>query len=334
MMWPLLKKALFTLDPETAHALSKSYLKLAPAQKISGKIYKNTLFQTLNPVGLAAGFDKNAEILKALPQFGFGYAEIGTVTPKPQGGNPKPRLFRDPQQKALFNRMGFNNLGATLVAKNLEDQKKQLPHGFSVGVNIGKNKHTSESDAHLDYQKCTLSFLDLADYLVINVSSPNTPGLRNLQSHELLKPILHSTQNALSKTNRKIPLLVKLAPELAEENHPHDENLTQLVQFLELQGVNGVILTNTLAGTQIYEGVEYHGGWSGPVLNQLSKKSLSIVRESTSLPVISVGGIESVETAVERMQMGATLIQIYTSWIYQGPYFPKKLAKTLQKLPI
>ena len=318
-MWFLIRSILFMLPAEFTHQLSHLFMKIiAPfLSRVSGN--------AKNKVGLAAGFDKNAEILTLLPKFGFGFAEIGTVTPKPQGGNERPRLFRDPERQALFNRMGFNNLGAGIISERVRHAKKHLPADFIVGVNLGKNKSTVDADAALDYAKVAQAFLDCADYFVINVSSPNTPGLRSLQNPEFLVPIVRSVQQVIQKEGRLIPLYVKLAPEL-EENA-----LREIILALEGENIAGLVLTNTLSGVYIYRGKEYLGGYSGLPLTQLSLRRLSEVRSMTSLPIMSVGGIMTVQDAVDRLAAGATQIQIYSGWIYSGPFFVRKLVRALSK---
>lgn len=276
-----------------------------------------------NPIGLAAGFDKNAEMIAYLPYFGFGYVEIGTVTPKPQGGNDRPRLFRNPKDKTLFNRMGFNNLGAGIISDRVRRVKPKLPPGFRVGVNLGKNKSTPDEDAHLDYAKVAASFIDCADYFVINVSSPNTPGLRALQNPESLTRILTEVQKVLLTEGVSTPIYVKLAPEI------EGELLKSIIQALETAKVSGFVLTNTFGSTHSYKEKTLVGGLSGQNLSSLSLLRLNEARFMTKLPIISVGGIMNERDAVERMKAGAESIQIYTGWIYAGPFFPKRILKAL-----
>ena len=318
-MWFLIRSILFLLPPEFTHERSFLFMRfiaffLPPVNGIAK-----------NKVGLAAGFDKNADILTILPKFGFGFAEIGTVTPKPQGGNERPRLFRDPKRAALFNRMGFNNLGAGIVSERVRAAKKKLPPDFKVGVNLGKNKLTPDSEAASDYVKAAQSFLDCADYFVINVSSPNTPGLRSLQKPEFLIPIVRSVQELIQKEGRSIPLYVKLAPELEQTD------LQEIILALEGENIAGLVLTNTLGGVYIYRGKEYLGGYSGRPLTQLSLERLKQVRQITTLPIMSAGGIMTPEDALARIQAGANQIQIYSGWIYGGPCFIRKLVRFLSK---
>jgi dihydroorotate dehydrogenase len=324
-MWSALKYPLFALPAETAHHFACNILKHWPQYPKplhwTQKNQNSNLFQALNPVGLAAGFDKNCEIIESLPAFGFGFAEIGTVTPKPQGGNDLPRLFRDVDQKKLFNRMGFNNFGSGIISERLKKTKPKLPEFFKVGVNLGKNKSTSDAAAADDYAKVAHSFLDTADYFVINVSSPNTPGLRALQSLESLIPIIQAVQGGLN--SKKIPIFVKLAPEL------DPDTLIELIQGIEKQQIDGLVLTNTLAGDYIYRGRTMSGGWSGPLLQEAARSALSTARQHTTLPIISVGGINSIKEAKQRFDLGAQAIQIYTAWIYEGPFFPRTLGHAL-----
>lgn len=318
-MWFLIRSFLFLFPAEFTHHLSIFFMRLiAPFLPPVHSTAKNK-------VGLAAGFDKNAEILTLLPKFGFGFAEIGTVTPKPQGGNERPRLFRDPKRTALFNRMGFNNLGAGIVSERVRAAKKKLPADFKVGVNLGKNKLTPDEDAASDYVKAAGSFLDCADYFVINVSSPNTPGLRSLQKPEYLIPIVRSVQDLILKSPRAIPLYVKLAPELDETS------LREIILALEGENIAGLVLTNTLGGHYIYRGKEYQGGYSGLPLSALSLQRLKEVRGMTSLPIMSVGGIMTVEDARARLAAGASQIQIYSGWIYGGPLFIRKIVRKIGK---
>ena len=325
-MWLLLRKFLFLFPAEFTHELAKlfmkSYFHLSPCKKIYRTTTKNYL-DCLNPIGLAAGFDKNAEILAVLPHFGFGYAEIGTVTPRPQGGNERPRLFRDPKNRNVFNRMGFNNLGAGVVSERVRKVKPSLPLDFKVGVNLGKNKTTSDAEAHLDYAKVASAFLDCADYFVINVSSPNTPGLRALQTPEFLLPIVRAVQDEVAKSAKKIPILVKLAPEM------DGAALKSVVEALESIKIDGLVLTNTLAGTYIYRQKEYTGGFSGQILSSVSLLRLQEVRKMTSLPILSVGGISSIDEMKRRFAAGANGVQIYSAWVFNGPFWVRRLAEAV-----
>jgi dihydroorotate dehydrogenase len=318
-MWRVFQKMLFLLDAEDAHALAKTFMRwLAPFLPL------RPLLQS-NPVGLAAGFDKNAELIEVLPKFGFGSVEIGTVTPLPQGGNARPRLFRNAGDQTLFNRMGFNNLGAGIISDRVRKAKGRVPPGFKIGVNLGKNKSTPDELAHHDYAKAALPFLDTADYFVINVSSPNTPGLRALQTPEHLTLIVKEVRETVERHGKTIPIHVKLAPELT------GDPLKSIIGALEAAGVSGLILTNTLGGPYIYRQKSLPGGWSGQILTTMARERLREVKAITSLPVISVGGIMTIEEALERLKMGASGIQIYTGWIYQGPFFARRIYRRIPR---
>lgn len=344
--WGWIKAILFCFDAETVHRYTVAlirlgiYLRNKPLYLASGvdqrdlklarggasppvEVFKMGFHSR---VGLAAGFDKNAEILLGLPALGFGFAEIGTVTPRPQPGNDRPRLFRQAEEESLFNRMGFNGLGAEIIAQRLLDTRHKLPPHFRVGVNLGKNKDTSIDQAKNDYVKAARAFENLADYLVINVSSPNTPGLRSLQTAEALKPIVMEVVNLISGWKVKPPLLLKLAPELV------GTELTSLVQIAESWGIDGWILANTLAGKFSFHHHQLDGGWSGKPLQVISRQSLIQVRQVSRKPIISVGGVMSLEEAAARINAGADLIQIYTGWIFQGPTFPAKLSQHLRSI--
>jgi dihydroorotate dehydrogenase len=279
-------------------------------------------------LGLAAGFDMDAEILGGLPDLGFGFAEIGTVTPRPQPGNDRPRLFREPERQAIFNRMGFNGLGAAIVAERVARIRPSLPPGFRVGINIGKNKDTPNEDAAQDYLRAASAFEDLADYIVINVSSPNTPGLRALQSVASLEPVVEGVNRLISGWKSRPPLLLKLAPEV------RGEDLRAVIEACEKWGIDGWVLTNTLAGTIDVTGgaagtQALSGGWSGGPLTEKSRQSLVEARSFTKRPIISVGGILAPEEAALRLELGADLVQIYTGWVFGGPGFPAKVAKRI-----
>lgn len=345
-IWRVIKWFLFRIDPETAHRLVVSLIKVGIKLgnwplRISGGTCRGHFLgkdsvknskgvevlgmKLSSPLGLAAGFDKDAEVVRGLPSLGFGFAEIGTVTPRPQPGNNRPRLFREPTQQALFNRMGFNGLGAALVSERLAKAKPFLPSGFGVGVNIGKNKDTPLEKAAADYVRAAIPFQGLADYMVVNVSSPNTPGLRSLQTVEALKPILDGVNEVISQWQKRPPLLLKIAPEVM------GEALSNLLRDGETLGIDGWVLTNTLSGVIHHKGQDYQGGWSGGPLTIPARTRLIEARQMTRLPIISVGGILSPEEAVERIRLGADLVQIYSGWIYGGPSFPVSVAQKLSE---
>ena len=283
----------------------------------------------LHPVGLAAGFDKNATAYEALAALGFAFVEVGTVTGLAQPGNPKPRLFRLPTDRALINRMGFNNLGASVVRTHLT-QKRSVP----IGVNIGKTKLVSEADAASDYVSSTRLLGPLADYLVVNVSSPNTPGLRNLQAVELLRPLLAAVKAELAKISPRRPLLVKIAPDL---NDADIDAIADLALELELDGIIATNTTISRAGLSSSPGTVEAcgaGGLSGRILKQRSLAVLERLhrRVGKRLTLISVGGIETAEDTWARIAAGATLVQIYTGFVYGGPLTVWSLQRGLQRL--
>jgi len=278
-----------------------------------------------HPVGLAAGFDKNATAYEALAALGFGFVEVGTVTGQAQPGNPKPRLFRLPADRALINRMGFNNLGASVVATHLTAQRS-----VPIGVNIGKTKIVSEENAASDYVVSTRLLGPFADYLVVNVSSPNTPGLRGLQELDQLAPLLTAVRGASGST----PLLVKIAPDL------RDEEVTRIAELVVRLGLDGIIATNT---TISREGLTTDaarveaigaGGLSGAPLRARSLAVLHLIRASVpaGLCVISVGGVETAADVAERLDAGATLVQGYTAFLYRGPLWARQVNRGLDRL--
>ena len=324
----LFKYFLSRLDPEFAHYLGMYSIQIASKLKLTKLLPKKAVepvesmglsFQ--GPFGLAAGFDKNAKAIVALGELGFSHVEIGTVTALAQPGNEKPRLFRLKADRALINRMGFNNDGAEIIARrlaNLRSKKKKLP---VIGVNIGKSKVTELSDAVADYVTSTKLLVPYADYLVVNVSSPNTPGLRALQAIESLEPILKAVlEEAVGK-----PVLVKIAPDLA------DADILEVCSLAQKLGLAGVIATNTTIGRTGLKtrGVEQMGtgGLSGAPLHERSLEVLKLIRSKVSkdFVVISVGGVETRQQVEERIKAGANLVQGYTGFIYFGPSWARKL---------
>jgi dihydroorotate dehydrogenase len=280
------------------------------------------------PLGLAAGFDKDAKGVGALLASGFGFVEVGTVTAEAQPGNPKPRLFRLPRDRALINRMGFNNDGASAAARRLT----RRPEG-TIGINIGKTKRVSEAEALADYTTCAKALAPLADYLVVNVSSPNTPGLRDLQNVEKLRPLLAAVRAACDQASplRRVPLLVKIAPDLA------DADIDAIADLALDLGLDGIIATNTtIARTGLVTPEERvkalgAGGLSGAPLKARALEVLRRLRArvGTKLLLISVGGIETGEDAWQRIRAGATLVQAYTGFIYGGPLWPRRVQREL-----
>lgn len=287
-----------------------------------------------NPVGLAAGFDKDAEGIGGLAALGFGFVEVGTVTGRPQPGNPRPRLFRLPRDRAIVNRMGFNNHGASAAAKRLARWRRRHPRGLGpvVGVNIGRTKAVDEDHAIDDYVTSAALVAPYADYLVVNVSSPNTPGLRDLQTVDRLRPLLTAVRRTADVTaGRHVPLLVKIAPELA------DEDVLAVADLAVELGLDGIVATNTtvrrdgLASTPAEVTAAGAGGLSGPPLRDRSLAVLRLLRErmGPGTTLVSVGGVDTAEEAHRRFEAGATLVQAYTGLIYGGPLWPSRLVRGL-----
>lgn len=284
-----------------------------------------------NPVGLAAGFDKNALLYNELSDFGFGFIEIGTLTPKPQAGNPKPRLFRLKEDKAIVNRMGFNNLG---VFDAVEQLKKK--HRVLIGGNIGKNKVTPNEEAVKDYLICFDALFDHVDYFVVNVSSPNTPGLRELQDKEPLTALLNELQLQNDKyarkkdVNRK-PILLKIAPDLT------DSQLMDIIHIVASTKIDGIIASNTTVERKNLKShailLEEAGGLSGVPLKNRSTEVIRFLSENSNkaFPIIGVGGIHSAEDALEKLAAGADLIQLWTGFVYEGPSLVKKINQAVLK---
>ena len=337
-MYPFFRPLLFKLDPETAHHLTLQIIRLGAYQPLT--LLLRTLFavpekpvkafglQFPNPVGLAAGYDKDGLAWRGLATLGFGHIEIGTVTPCPQPGNPKPRVFRLVQDRAVINRMGFPGLGADHVARRLLDNNDKK---FIVGVNLGKNKDTHLEEAAKDYITLMRQFTPLADYLAINVSSPNTAGLRHLQGREMLEGLLGAIskerENISAGRGGLVPILVKLAPDLSEEE------LDDALEAIVRTGMDGVIATNTTLGREGLRSKqrEETGGLSGEPLRVRSEAVLrSVVKKLDGrLPVVSVGGIMSPEDAKARLDAGAALVQVYTGLVYSGPGLVKQIVQRL-----
>ena len=326
-MYSLARPFLFAFDAERAHGMGLSALDVAYKTGIAGALGGTVaplLTRTLglvfpNPVGLAAGLDKNGEHIDALFELGFGFVEIGTVTPRPQVGNPKPRLFRIPAANAIINRMGFNNLGVDVLVKNVEAARNRKG---PLGINIGKNKDTDNQDALSDYVHCLERVYPLADYITVNISSPNTAGLRELQEEQALRSLvggLRDAQERLSAQHGKhVPMLVKVAPDLS------DRDIDAAARVLSELTVDGVITTNTTINRQPVEGLrhgEQVGGLSGAPLLGQSNLVLRRMRARLpdSIPLVGVGGIQSGADAVAKMAAGASLVQCYSGLIYQGP---------------
>ncbi len=319
----VVRPLLFSLNPEIAHHLAINSLRLA--SRFSPLLRLLRSFETppkpvqlfdltfRNPVGLAAGFDKNGVALPAWAALGFGFVEIGTVTAKPQPGNPRPRIFRYPEQQALINRLGFNNDGADVVADRLRRlrQSTRWP-AIPVGVNIGKSKVTPLEEAPNDYLYSFRQLSPFADYITLNVSSPNTPGLRSLQEHEALSGLLTAIRGE-NRDARK-PVLLKIAPDLS----PAD--LEAIIAVCEANEISGIIATNTtLDHSSISSEPDQAGGLSGAPLRGKSTEVVRFIRARSQLPVIASGGIFDAHSAYEKLNAGAQLLQIYTGYIYRGP---------------
>lgn len=339
-MYSLLRDILFNFDAEQVHYFSmnalKTISKVDAVQKFLAKSFQyhhSSLEKQVfglpfkNPVGLGAGFDKNALFIKELATIGFGFVEIGTVTPLPQPGNDKPRLFRLPKDKAIINKMGFNNDGVKAVAARLRAEKKAI----IVGGNIGKNKATPNEDAWKDYEICLNELFDCVDYFVVNVSSPNTPGLRELQEKSFLQKILHHLQNINHGRINTKPLLLKIAPDLT---------VGQLDDIIELSHevkLSGLVATNTTISRKGLQTDNQSvaqmdtGGVSGMPLKEKSTQIIKYINRQTngSLPVIASGGVFNGNDAKEKLAAGASLIQVWTGFIYEGPAIVKNICREL-----
>ena len=353
-MYKLLRNILFLFGPEWVHYFSMNSLKfLCKIPGIKSMIAKSftpkndhySIFnsQFSNRVGLGAGFDKNAKYLHELQALAFGFIEIGTVTPLPQGGNEKPRLFRLPKDKALINRMGFNNDGVEIVAERLRSWQSTVGSGqgsklqtgnckLIIGGNIGKNKVTPNEDAWKDYETCFLALQELVDYFVVNVSSPNTPGLRELQEKESLKKILVNLQSQKLKVISHKPILLKIAPDLSIEQI---DDVIALALEIKL---DGLVVSNT---TISREGLQTannkleaigNGGLSGLPLKHRSTELVKYIHQQTKgeIPIIASGGIFTGDDAKEKLDAGASLVQVWTGFIYEGPGIVKNICKHLQ----
>ncbi|MEZ4875849.1 MAG: quinone-dependent dihydroorotate dehydrogenase [Flavobacteriaceae bacterium] len=329
-----LRPFLFLIDPEKVHHLTFKAIRVAHKMGFGGlfrSLYvqkdprlERTLFGITfpNPVGLAAGFDKDAKLYRELSNFGFGFIEIGTVTPKPQPGNPKKRLFRLRKDQAIINRMGFNNGGVEDAVTRLKKNKNVI-----IGGNIGKNKVTPNEEAVKDYVACFHALFDFVHYFVVNVSSPNTPNLRELQDKEPLTALLNTLQqeNAL-KVKRK-PILLKIAPDLTESQ------LLDIIAIVAETKIDGIIATNTTISRDglLSEAKEEAGGLSGKPLRDKATQVIRFLSQhsNNAFPIIGVGGIHSAADAFEKLEAGASLVQLYTGFIYEGPALVKKINQAL-----
>lgn len=343
-MYRLIKPIFFQFDPEKVHHFVVKNLKWFHENFPLGKTILRSTFDIhikglerevfgirfKNPVGLAAGFDKNGEYVEALSDLGFGFIEVGTVTPLPQPGNDLPRMFRLPEDSALINRMGFNNKGVDTLAERLRTLKAK-DKTIVVGGNIGKNKNTPNEDAVSDYVKCFDRLFDVVDYFVVNVSSPNTPGLRALQEKEPLTLLLKTLQERNHKNGIVRPILLKIAPDLT------NEQLDDIVDIVKETGIAGVIATNTtIDRSGLYTAPELSaetGGLSGKPLTQRSTEVIRYLSQKSNkaFPIIGVGGIHSPQDAKDKLEAGASLVQLYTGFIYEGPGIVKRICKELVK---
>ena len=333
----LIRPILFWFDPEEVHYFSFAFIKfiskipfvpaiLKSIYEVNDTRLEREVFglKFKNPVGLAAGFDKDAKCYQELSNFGFGFIEIGTLTPKPQEGNPKKRLFRLKSDSAIINRMGFNNDGVDAAVLRLQQNK-----GVLIGGNIGKNKNTPNENAIDDYLICFEKLFDYVDYFVVNVSSPNTPNLRELQDKKPLTELLSKLETRNSEHETKKPILLKIAPDLT------NEQLLDIIDIVAETKIAGVIATNTTIsreGLQSENKLET-GGLSGKPLTKRSTEVIRFLSEKSNkaFPIIGVGGIHSAEDATEKLEAGASLVQLYTGFIYEGPKLVTEINKAILK---
>jgi dihydroorotate dehydrogenase len=321
-----IKKIMFNFEPETAHKIAECGLDIISkcrtlnnymVQKnfVSDPMLTQELFgkKFYNPIGLAAGFDKNASMINSMMAMGFGHTEIGTMTPKPQDGNAKPRLFRYPEYESIQNAMGFNNHGSYEVGENL---KKVYPNILPIGASIGKNKITPENEALNDYETLIKNFKDISDYMVVNISSPNTPNLRDLQNEEFIKSVF-----GMAKEITDTPILLKIAPDMA-----HETAIT-LCQTAIDSGADGIIATNTTQDYSLLPNPQDFGGLSGRVLSDKSYEIFKAIGKELhgKTTLISVGGISDADDIYRRIKAGATLVQIYSAFIFKGPSMCKNM---------
>lgn len=344
-MYKLLRSFLFFFDPEKVHYFSMNWLKrLCKIEWVRKRIqnsftpkenFQYSIFnlQFSNRVGLAAGFDKNAQYLHELDMLGFGFIEIGTVTPKAQAGNDRPRLFRLPKDKALVNRMGFNNDGVQAVAQRVKNFRAEHPQSkLIIGGNIGKNKVTPNEDAWKDYETCFTALHNWVDYFVVNVSSPNTPGLRALQEKESLRKILTNLQQLNAATKTPKPILLKIAPDLEKAEINDVIDLAQEIKLDGLVASNTTIyrrLPNT--SPKVLEKLG-PGGLSGQPLKEKSTSVVKYITERTggNIPIIASGGIFTGADAEEKLNAGAVMVQVWTGFIYEGPVIVKNICNVIQ----
>lgn len=341
ILYSLGKNVLFKIAPEKAHHLTMKNFKFLLSLPLISSWIKNKCriedsslernifgLKFKNPVGLAAGFDKDGKYYQIMSKLGFGFIEIGTVTPLPQDGNPQPRLFRLPKDEGLINRMGFNNEGVDAMVERLKNRPKS---DLIIGGNIGKNKLTPNESAVDDYIVCFEKLFDYVDYFVVNVSSPNTPNLRDLQDKKPLTKILMTLQNLNNGKKKRKPILLKIAPDLNEAQ------LDDIVEIFFNTQIDGIIATNTtisrnglMTSKKEIDDIG-NGGLSGRPVKSRSTEVIRYLAQKShgKMPIIGVGGIDSPEAAKEKLEAGATLIQVYSSMIYYGPTLPKDINKSL-----
>jgi dihydroorotate dehydrogenase len=340
MFYSLAKSLMFRMDAERSHNLALGGMNIAAAIGLPTILGAETLEAPVevmgirfpNPVGLAAGLDKNGTAIDGLAAMGFGFVEVGTVTPRPQLGNPKPRLFRIPEHNAIINRMGFNNAGVDALLANIDRAR----YDGVLGINIGKNKDTPNEQANDDYLLCMRKVYSRASYITVNVSSPNTPGLRTLQFGESLENLLEALKNEQARQanlhDRYVPIAVKIAPDMTEEE------IEMVAASLKTYEMDGVIATNT---TLSREGVEDSplqgeaGGLSGSPVRNKSTKVIRVLSKSLSgsVPIIGVGGITEGFDAAEKIEAGASLVQVYSGFIFKGPSLVSDSVRAIQALP-
>ena len=333
MFYSFIRSVLFQLDAETAHNVALHSIKRMPflmAQSTVDDPVELLGIQFPNRVGLAAGLDKNADYFEELSGLGFGFVEVGTVTPKAQPGNDKPRMFRLPKYQAIINRLGFNNKGVEHLVKKIKARKG----AGVIGINIGKNKATPNENAVDDYLIGLTAVYEIADYITVNISSPNTPDLRELQFGESLRKLLSSLKvkqiDLIESTNKVVPLLVKIAPDLDEEA------VNEIAQILVDEKIDGVIATNTTISREDVAGAKFAdeaGGLSGLPVQHKSNQVISLLRKALpeNYPIIGVGGVMTAEDAVDKIKAGADLVQIYTGFIYNGPNLITQAANAIKK---
>ncbi|MFV8570840.1 quinone-dependent dihydroorotate dehydrogenase [Marinobacter sp. SBS5] len=337
-MYPVLRNLLFRLPPEQAHHVALKSLDVAKKMGMLNVFTRlpdacpvNVMgLEFPNPVGLAAGLDKNADHLDALGALGFGFIEVGTVTPLAQPGNPKPRMFRLPEHEAIINRMGFNNEGLEHLIGNVENRR----YKGILGINVGKNKDTPNEQSESDYRKGIAAVYGYADYITVNVSSPNTPGLRDLQFGDSLKQLLHAIKDEQTRCHqaqgRYVPIAVKIAPDM------DDEGVRFVAAALLEAGLDGVIATNTTISREAVKGHQHEqeaGGLSGAPVRESSVRVIAglYAELGDRIPIIGVGGITDAESAAEKIRAGAKLVQIYTGFIYKGPKLIGEAVEAVRK---